>query len=76
MFPAVVQVKAPVGIKVMEPPPCVNKVTGVIVTTAAVPLMKVVGPVGAMVVALAIVDALAVVAVMPKTAKAALTRRI
>jgi DNA-binding MltR family transcriptional regulator len=48
----------------------------VIVTTAVVPLMKVVGPVGAIVVALAIVDALAVVAVMPKTAKAALTRRI
>jgi hypothetical protein len=62
MFPAVVQVKAPVGIKVIVPPPVEIGAAAVIVTTAVVPETKAIGVVGAIVVALAIVGAAALTA--------------
>lgn len=68
ILPAVVQVKAPVGIKVIVPPPVVNGAIAVIVTTAAVPEIKVMLFVGAIVAALAIVVAAALVPVISETA--------
>jgi hypothetical protein len=62
IFPAVVQVNAPVGIKVIVPPPVEIGAAAVIVTTAVVPETKAIGVVGAMVVALAIVGAAALTA--------------
>jgi hypothetical protein len=59
-------VNAPVGINVIIPPPAEIGVGAVIVTTAAVPLINVIGLVGAMVAALAIVGAAAVVAIKPE----------
>lgn len=66
ILPAVVHVNAPVGIKVIVPPPAEIGDGAVIVTTAVVPLINVIGLVGAIVVALAIVDAAAVVAIKPE----------
>lgn len=57
MFPAVVQVNAPVGINVIVPPPAEIGAAAVMVTTAVVPETKAIGVVGAMVVALATVGA-------------------
>ena len=51
ILPAVVQVKAPVGIKTILPPPKEIGLGAVIVTIAVVPEMKVIGLVGAIVVA-------------------------
>ena len=68
-MPAVVQVKAPVGSKVIVPPPVVNGAIAVIVTTAAVPEIKVMSFIGAIVAALAIVDAAAVVPITADTAR-------
>ena len=65
MLPAAVHVNAPVGIKVIVPPPAEIGAGAVIVTTAVVPLTKAICVVGAMVVALAIVGAAAVVANSP-----------
>jgi hypothetical protein len=62
MFPAVVQVKAPVGINVIVPPPADIGAAAVMVTTAVVPETKAIGVVGAIVVALAIVGAAALTA--------------
>jgi hypothetical protein len=62
MFPAVVVVKIPVGIKVMVPPPVDIGEGAVIVAIAATPLINVMSFVGAIVVALAIVGAAADVA--------------
>jgi len=62
IFPAVVQVNAPVGIKVIVPPPVEIGAAAVIVTTAVVPETKAIEVVGAMVVALAIVGAAALTA--------------
>ena len=62
MFPAVVVVKIPVGIKVMVPPPVDIGEGAVIVTIAATPLINVMSFVGAIVAALAIVGAAADVA--------------
>jgi hypothetical protein len=62
MFPAVVVVKIPVGIKVMVPPPVAIGKGAVIVTIAAVPLINVIAFAGAIVAALAIVGAAADVA--------------
>ena len=62
MFPAVVVVKIPVGIKVMVPPPVDIGAGGVIVTIGVTPLINVMSFVGAIVVALAIVGAAADVA--------------
>jgi hypothetical protein len=58
-------VNAPVGIKVIVPPPAEIGAGAVIVTTAVVPLTKAICVVGAIVVALAIVGAAAVVANSP-----------
>ena len=66
MLPAAVQVKAPVGITVIVPPPVEIGAGAVIVTTAAVPEIKVIGAVGAIVVAEAIVGAAAVLATKPE----------
>jgi hypothetical protein len=65
MLPAAVHVNAPVGIKVIVPPPAEIGAGAVIVTTAAVPLTKAICVVGAIVAALAIVGAAAVVANSP-----------
>jgi len=62
MFPAVVVVKIPVGIKVMVPPPVDIGEGAVIVAIAATPLINVMFFVGAIVAALAIVGAAADVA--------------
>lgn len=62
MFPAVVVVKIPVGIRVMDPPPVDIGEGAVIVTIAVVPLINVMAFVGAIVDALAIVGAAADVA--------------
>jgi hypothetical protein len=64
-LPAVVQVNAPVGIRVIVPPPVEIGTAAVIVTTAVVPEIKVMGAVGAIVVALAIVGAAALTALKP-----------
>ena len=66
ILPAAVQVKAPVGITVIVPPPVEIGAGAVIVTTAAVPEIKVIGAVGAIVVAEAIVGAAAVLATKPE----------
>ena len=66
MLPALVVVNAPVGIKVIVPPPAEIGVGAVIVTIAAVPEIMVMAAVGAIVVALAIVGAAAVVATKPE----------
>ena len=66
MLPAAVQVKAPVGITVIVPPPVEIGAGAVIVTTAAVPEIKVIGAVGAIVAAEAIVGAAAVLATKPE----------
>lgn len=66
MLPALVVVNAPVGIKVIVPPPAEIGVGAVIVTIAAVPEIMVIAAVGAIVVALAIVGAAAVVATKPE----------
>ena len=66
MLPALVVVNAPVGIKVIVPPPAEIGVGAVIVTIAAVPEIIVIAAVGAIVVALAIVGAAAVVATKPE----------
>jgi hypothetical protein len=55
-----------VGIKIIEPPPADIGLGAVIFTTAVVPLTKLIGLVGAIVVALAIVGAAAVVAISPE----------
>jgi hypothetical protein len=65
MLPAAVHVNTPVGIKVIVPPPAEIGAGAVIVTTAAVPLIKTICVVGAIVAALAIVGAAAVVANSP-----------
>ena len=65
ILPAAVHVNAPVGIKVIVPPPAEIGLGAVIVTTAVVPLINVICLVGAIVVALAIVGAAAVVANKP-----------
>jgi hypothetical protein len=62
MFPAVVVVKIPVGIKVIYPPPVDIGDGAVIVAIAATPLINVIAFVGATVDALAIVGAAADVA--------------
>lgn len=62
MFPAVVVVKIPVGISVIDPPPVDIGEGAVIVTIAVVPLINVIAFVGAIVDALAIVGAAADVA--------------
>jgi hypothetical protein len=62
MFPAVVVVKIPVGIKVMVPPPVDIGEGAVIVTIGVTPLINVISFVGAIVAALAIVGAAAAVA--------------
>ena len=62
ILPAAVHVNAPVGIKIIVPPPAEIGAGAVIVTTAAVPLTKAICVVGAIVAALAIVGAAAVVA--------------
>jgi hypothetical protein len=66
ILPALVQVNAPVGIKVIRPPPDAIGVGAVIVTTAVVPLINTIDVVGAIVVAEAIVGAAAVVAIKPE----------
>ena len=66
MLPALVVVNAPVGIKVIVPPPAEIGVGAVIVTIAAVPEIMVIAAVGAIVVLLAIVGAAAVVATKPE----------
>ena len=65
ILPAVVQVNAPVGINRITPPPADIGEAAVIVATAAVPEINVICFVGAIVVALAIVDAAAFVALNP-----------
>ena len=78
-MPAVVQVKAPVGIKVIVQPPRVsNGVTAVIVVMAEVPEIKVMLFVGAIVgeVPLAIVVAAALVPVISETANLALIAKV
>jgi hypothetical protein len=62
MFPAVVQVNAPVGINTISPPPAEIGAGAVMVTTAVVPETKAIGVVGEMVVALATVGAAALTA--------------
>lgn len=57
IFPAVVVVKIPVGMKVIVPPPVDIGDGAVIVAIAAVPLINVIAFAGAIVVALAIVGA-------------------
>ena len=66
MLPAAVHVNAPVGIKIIVPPPAEIGLGAVMFTTAVVPLINVIGLVGAIVVALAIVGAAAVVAISPE----------
>ena len=66
IFPALVVVNTPVGINVILPPPLEIGLGAVIVTIAAVPDINVIGSVGAIVVALAIVGAAAVVAINPE----------
>jgi len=66
ILPAAVHVNAPVGIKIIVPPPKDIGLGGVIVTTAIVPLINVIGVIGAIVVALAIVGAAAVAAIKPE----------
>ena len=66
MLPALVVVNTPVGINVILPPPLEIGLGAVIVTIAAVPDINVIGSVGAIVVALAIVGAAAVVAINPE----------
>ena len=66
ILPAAVHVNAPVGIKVIVPPPDKIAVGAVIVTIAVVPLINVIGLVGAIVVALAIVGAGAVATTNPE----------
>jgi hypothetical protein len=66
ILPAVVQVKIPVGIRTILPPPKEIGLGAVIVTTAVVPEIKVMGLVGAIVVAEAIVGAAAEVAIKPE----------
>jgi hypothetical protein len=72
MLPAVVQVKAPVGIKVIVPPVAEIGAGAVMVTMAAVPEIMVTGAVGATVAAEAIVPATAVLAIKPDTSDVAL----
>jgi hypothetical protein len=72
MLPAVVQVKAPVGIKVIVPPVVEIGAGAVMVTMAAVPEIMVTGAVGATVAAEAIVPATAVLAIKPETSDVAL----
>jgi len=72
MLPAVVQVKAPVGIKVIVPPVAEIGAGAVMVTIAAVPEIIVTGAVGATVAAEAIVVATAVLAIKPETSDVAL----
>ena len=72
MLPAVVQVKAPVGIKVIVPPVAEIGAGAVMVTMAAVPEIMVTGAVGATVAAEAIVVATAVLAIKPDTSDVAL----
>jgi hypothetical protein len=67
MLPAAVVVKSPVGMSVIDPPPDAMGAGGVMVTTAAVPLINTMGVVGEMVAALAMVGAAADVAVTPDT---------
>jgi hypothetical protein len=62
IFPAAVQVNAPVGINIITPPPLDIGAAAVIFTTAVVPEINVICVVGAIVVALAIVGAAAFVA--------------
>lgn len=57
IFPAVFETNAPVGMKVNEPPVVEIGMGGVIVTMLDVPEMNVIGVVGAIVVALAMVGA-------------------
>jgi len=66
MLSALVVVNTPVGIKVILPPPAEIGLGAVIVTIAVVPEINVIGAVGAIVVALAIVGAAAVVAIKPE----------
>ena len=66
ILPAAVQVKAPVGIRIIEPPPVEIGVGAVIFTIAVVPETIVIGLVGAIVVAETIVGAAAVVAIKPE----------
>ena len=66
MLPAAVHVNAPVGIKTIVPPPVEIGAGAVIFTIAVVPQINVIGLVGAIVVALAIVGAAAVVASNPE----------
>jgi len=66
MLPALVVVNTPVGIKVILPPPVEIGLGAVIVTIAVVPDINVIGAVGAIVEALAIVGAAAVVAINPE----------
>jgi hypothetical protein len=72
MLPAVVQVKAPVGIKVIVPPVAEIGAGAVIVSIAAAPEIIVTGAVGATVAAEAIVVATAVLAIKPETSDVAL----
>jgi hypothetical protein len=65
ILPAVVQVNAPVGIKVIVPPVVEIGAGAVMVTMAAVPEIMVTGAVGATVAAEAIVPATAVLAIKP-----------
>jgi len=66
ILPAAVQVKIPVGISVIDPPPVEIGLGAVIVTMAVVPEIKVIALVGAIVVAEATVGAAAVVANKPE----------
>jgi len=66
ILPAAVHVNAPVGIKIIVPPPTEIGLGAVIFTTAVVPLINVIGLVGAIVVALAIVGAAPVDAINPE----------
>jgi hypothetical protein len=66
MLPAKVHVNAPVGIKTIVPPPVEIGAGAVINAIAAVPLINVIGVVGAILDALAIVGAAAVVACNPE----------
>jgi len=66
ILPALVVVNTPVGIKVILPPPAEIGLGAVIVTIAVVPDINVIGAVGAIVEALAIVGAAAVAAINPE----------
>ena len=65
IFPAAVQVNAPVGINVIVPPPVEIGAAAVMFTTAVVPEINTIGVVGAIVVALAMVGAAALTALKP-----------